>query len=86
MTKHDKALIGKVQACRRGFLDGYGATNRAEFFAIAAKAFFEKLDTVRRKLPGLYKMVCDDDRQNPENWRQPDRGTQFNHPTIVLIQ
>jgi len=69
MTKHDKALIGKVQPRRRGFLDGYGATNPAEFFAIAARTFFEKLDTVRRKLPDLYEMVCDDERQNPENWR-----------------
>jgi len=35
-------------------LDPYGATNRAEFFAVATEAFFERPDDVRAEYPQLF--------------------------------
>lgn len=35
-------------------LDTYGATNHAEFFAVATEAFFEKPSQLRRSQPDLY--------------------------------
>ncbi len=35
----------------------YGATNQAEFFAVAAEYFFERPDLFKRKHPELYEML-----------------------------
>ena len=40
---------------RPGVLDEYGATNPAEFFAVATECFFEKPLELRRKHPELYQ-------------------------------
>ena len=45
----------KLQAApRRNVLDAYGATNEAEFFAVATETFFEKPLVLQRKAPELY--------------------------------
>ncbi len=36
-------------------LDVYGATNRAEFFAVATEAFFERPRELRELHPALYE-------------------------------
>lgn len=36
----------------------YGATNEAEFFAVAAETFFEKPNALRRKAPDLYAALA----------------------------
>jgi hypothetical protein len=46
-------------------LDPYGATNRAEFFAVATEAFFERPGPLREGLPGLYAVLRDFYRQDP---------------------
>jgi Mlc titration factor MtfA (ptsG expression regulator) len=38
----------------RGLLRAYGATNEAEFFAVATEAFFEKPLVLERRAPDLY--------------------------------
>lgn len=38
-----------------GIVRAYGATNEAEFFAVATEAFFERPKTLRRKAPTLYQ-------------------------------
>jgi MtfA peptidase len=38
-------------------LDPYGTTNRAEFFAVATEAFFERPDDVREEYPALYEAL-----------------------------
>jgi hypothetical protein len=68
MTEHYQQLVGKVQAGRRSVLDRYGATNPAEFFAVATEAFFEKPDTLRRKLPELYGVLQSFYNQDPARW------------------
>lgn len=40
-------------------LDGYGATNYAEFFAVATEAFFEKPERLRHKKPDLYGLLTE---------------------------
>jgi Mlc titration factor MtfA (ptsG expression regulator) len=40
---------------RRALLRQYGATNEAEFFAVATEAFFEKPSQMRKKAPDLYE-------------------------------
>lgn len=39
---------------RRAFLDPYGATNPAEFFAVASETFFEEARDLKIKHPDLY--------------------------------
>ncbi len=39
---------------RRSLLRQYGATNEAEFFAVATEAFFEKPEQMRARAPELY--------------------------------
>ncbi|MEA3239898.1 MAG: M90 family metallopeptidase [Candidatus Bipolaricaulota bacterium] len=57
--QHDTA-IG-----RETLLDQYGATNPAEFFAVATEFFFEKPQQLREKLPQLYDELCRYYKQNP---------------------
>ncbi len=42
---------------RRSALDEYGATNKAEFFAVATEAFFEKPVQLEREHPALYTQL-----------------------------
>jgi hypothetical protein len=68
MTEHYESLVGKVQAGRRSVLDRYGATNPAEFFAVATEAFFEKPETMQRRLPDLYEALRGFYGQDPAGW------------------
>jgi Mlc titration factor MtfA (ptsG expression regulator) len=52
-------LLRRVEAGRRTFLDDYGATNPAEFFAVATEGFFEKPVPFRRRLPELFELLRD---------------------------
>ncbi|MGI8437078.1 MAG: zinc-dependent peptidase [Chthoniobacterales bacterium] len=47
-------------------LDGYGATNPAEFFAVATEAFFERPHALRQARPELYAEMQHFFRQDPE--------------------
>lgn len=38
-------------------IDPYGATNEAEFFAVAAEYFFERPDLLKQKHPDLYQLL-----------------------------
>lgn len=40
---------------KRAVMRAYGATNEAEFFAVATEAFFEKPAQLRKKAPDLYR-------------------------------
>ncbi len=46
-------------------LDPYGATNRAEFFAVATEAFFQQPADLRQRLPELYEELRKFYRQDP---------------------
>ena len=53
MSRHFLALRGRDRAASK-VLRNYGATNEAEFFAVATEAFFEKPRQMRSKAPELY--------------------------------
>ena len=59
-----RALEAEDPAVKR-VLDPYGATNEAEFFAVATEAFFERPARVRDALPDLYALLADFYRQDP---------------------
>src|SRR5207249_5712328 len=50
---------------RRSALDEYGATNKAEFFAVATETFFEKPVQLEREHPELYGQLQQFYRQDP---------------------
>jgi MtfA peptidase len=47
-------------------INPYGATNEAEFFAVAAEYFFERPDLLQIKHPGLYNILSTIFRQQPQ--------------------
>jgi Mlc titration factor MtfA (ptsG expression regulator) len=53
---------------RRTVLDKYGATNPAEFFAVATEAFFEKPLQLRKRHAELYEQLAAFYRQDPASW------------------
>jgi len=51
--------VRRVDANESTVLDPYGATNRAEFFAVATEAFFETPDALRKDQPRLYALLTE---------------------------
>jgi len=58
---------------RRSALDAYGATNKAEFFAVATESFFEKPVEPERDHAALYGQLREFYRQDPAR-RAPPNG------------
>jgi MtfA peptidase len=50
---------------QRTFLDAYGASNEAEFFAVATEEFFDRPLALRLHAPDLYRVLLDYYRQDP---------------------
>ncbi len=53
---------------RKSILDHYGATNPAEFFAVATEAFFEKPKQLKRKETELYEELRHYYKLDPVAW------------------
>jgi Mlc titration factor MtfA (ptsG expression regulator) len=51
--------LARVERDELTTLDPYGAENRAEFFAVATEAFFEKPMQLREGQPDLYALLVD---------------------------
>lgn len=64
------ALRERVEQGQRSFLDDYGASNEAEFFAVATEAFFEQPGELRDVEPALYAILQAFYRQDPAG-REP---------------
>jgi hypothetical protein len=52
-----RLLCDRVAAGKRTVLDRYGATNPAEFFAVATETFFEKPDSLQEAHAELYELL-----------------------------
>jgi Mlc titration factor MtfA (ptsG expression regulator) len=61
-------LCNKTRGRRRSVLNKYGATNPAEFFAVATEAFFEKPKQMHKKSPDLYEELKSYYRIDPLSW------------------
>src|SRR5208282_3742838 len=58
-------LSSKIHAGRPSDIDGYGATNPAEFFAVVTEMFFEKPRALKRRHPELYGELASFYKQDP---------------------
>ena len=58
-------LRARTEAGKRSFLDDYGATNEAEFFAVATEAYFIQPTELRRHEPSLHAILADFYRFEP---------------------
>jgi MtfA peptidase len=65
MSREFKALRAAEVAGMPTVLDTYGATNPAEFFAVATEAFFERPRALRARHPELYSELGKFFRQDP---------------------
>ena len=63
---HDfEQLVRDTQHQHRTLMDQYGATNPAEFFAVATETFFERPRRLQEKHPLLYSQLQQFCRQDP---------------------
>lgn len=62
-------LRAKKKKFRRSVLNKYGATNPAEFFAVATEAFFEKAKQMKKKNPELYEELKTYYKLDPLEWK-----------------
>lgn len=65
MSAEYAALVQLTQAGEPTLLDAYGATNAAEFFAVATECFFERPRPMLHLHPELYGVLRDYYRQDP---------------------
>jgi Mlc titration factor MtfA (ptsG expression regulator) len=68
-----KKLKRDASRGRKTVLDTYGATNPAEFFAVATECFFEKPKQLKLKQPELYAELTSFYKQDPLGWGDPAR-------------
>ncbi|CAN5899906.1 zinc-dependent peptidase [soil metagenome] len=64
----EELMYRKIEKIKQGKSDinPYGATNEAEFFAVATEYFFEKPGQLAEKHPKLYEMLTEIFDQNPK--------------------
>ena len=65
MSAEYQALVEQTAAGLPTLLDAYGATNAAEFFAVATEAFFGLPDRMQQEHPELYQVLRAYYRQDP---------------------
>ena len=68
MRAEFEQLRSRVQRGERTTLRDYGATNPAEFFAVATECFFGKPQELRQQHPELYEEMKWYYQQDPANW------------------
>ena len=60
-----EALWKDIEQNRLTFIDEYGATHPAEFFAVLTETFFLRPHTLQRKHPDIYEVLREYYRQDP---------------------
>jgi Uncharacterized protein conserved in bacteria len=68
LTEEYKDFRLAVEQGGKTVMDSYGASNPAEFFAVATECFFEKPKQLCKKHPELYAALKQFYRQNPAAW------------------
>jgi Mlc titration factor MtfA (ptsG expression regulator) len=63
------ALVQAKESGRRTLLDHYGATNKAEFFAVASETFFEQPLELSKKHSELFGLLRKYYHLNPVTWQ-----------------
>jgi len=70
MTAEYLQLCDRVEKSKKTVIDSYGATNPAEFFAVATEAFFEKPIQLNQKHQDLYELLQRYYRLDPLQWQK----------------
>jgi MtfA peptidase len=68
MRAEYQQLCQAVQQSQKTVIDAYGATDPAEFFAVATETFFEKPQALQRKHPVLYDLLQNYYQLDPRQW------------------
>jgi hypothetical protein len=68
MTQEYQRLCQEVQRGLKPVMDPYGATNPAEFFAVATETFLEKPTALRQHSPVLYDLLQRYYHLDPVQW------------------
>ncbi len=68
MAEEYQQLCNDVQRGVKTVMDSYGATNPAEFFAVATETFFEKPQQLLKKHPPLYELLQRYYQLDPVQW------------------
>ena len=63
-----EAFCERVNAGKRSVIDDYGATNPAEFFAVATETFFERAKGLKREEPEVYAELVKFYGMDPGEW------------------
>ena len=63
-------LQTRVMHGKKTVMDSYGATNPAEFFAVATETFFEKPEELSARRPELFAELQQYYRVDPRQWHQ----------------
>lgn len=61
-------LLEKTKRHQKSVIDEYGATNHAEFFAVATETLFEKPAQLQKSHPELYEQLQNYYHLNPIEW------------------
>lgn len=64
-----EGLHDRIRRGKRSLIDEYGATNPAEFFAVATETFFEKPRQMARHHRELFEVMSEYYRVDPRAWR-----------------
>lgn len=64
-----ETLQDSTEHHRHSVLNPYGATNPAEFFAVATEAFFEKPEQMHKRCPDLYEELKNYYKLDPLGWK-----------------
>jgi len=65
------ALQKNARRGKRSLMDHYGATNPAEFFAVATETFFEKPEQMAEHHEELFETLLSYYRIDPRDWQEP---------------
>jgi Mlc titration factor MtfA (ptsG expression regulator) len=68
LSSEYEKLRANVAAGEKTALDEYGATNPAEFFAVATESFFERPRDLQQRHPALYEELKRFYQQDPVGW------------------
>ena len=61
----------RVNAGKRSVIDDYGATNPAEFFAVATETFFERAKGLKKEEPEVFAELVKFYGMDPGEWGEP---------------
>jgi Mlc titration factor MtfA (ptsG expression regulator) len=69
LTEEYEELHHAIEHHHKTVMDSYGATNPAEFFAVATETFFEKPQQMKKHHPELFEELRKFYQVNPADWQ-----------------